>query len=219
MFLQGGPRRQAIMANRLQAAAKVPLLVAMDAEWGLDMRLDSSTHFAKQMTLGAMDDPKYVYQMGRDIARKMRALGVHVDFAPVLDVNSNPGNPVIGNRSFGENQHRVAALGIAVHQGLAGQPGDGRGQALPRPRRHRYRLARRPAGYQHRLGPPHGSGPGALPAVVRGRGDGRDCGPPLHAALRHDGRQNHHPLARAGDGLAEGQDGLQRAWCSPTRST
>ena len=118
MFMQGGPRRQALMANRLQAAAKVPLLMAMDAEWGLDMRLDSSAHFAKQMTLGAMDDPKYVYLMGRDIARKMRNLGVHVDFAPVLDVNSNPGNPVIGNRSFGENQNRVAALGLQYIKGL-----------------------------------------------------------------------------------------------------
>lgn len=118
MFMQGGPKRQALMANRLQAAAKVPLLVAMDAEWGLDMRLDSSAHFAKQMTLGAMDDPQYVYQMGRDIARKMRNLGVHIDFAPVLDVNSNPGNPVIGNRSFGENQNRVAALGLQYIKGL-----------------------------------------------------------------------------------------------------
>ena len=118
MFMQGGPRRQALMTNRLQAAAKVPLLIAMDAEWGLDMRLDSSAHFAKQMTLGAMDDPKYVYQMGRDIARKMRALGVHIDFAPVLDVNSNPGNPVIGNRSFGEDQERVARLGSQYIKGL-----------------------------------------------------------------------------------------------------
>jgi beta-glucosidase-like glycosyl hydrolase/CubicO group peptidase (beta-lactamase class C family) len=118
MFLQGGPKRQALMTNRLQAAAKVPLLIAMDAEWGLDMRLDSSAHYAKQMTLGAMDDPKLVYQMGRDIARKMRALGVHISFAPVLDVNSNPGNPVIGNRSFGEDQNRVAALGIQYIKGL-----------------------------------------------------------------------------------------------------
>ncbi|MBR7722211.1 glycoside hydrolase family 3 N-terminal domain-containing protein [Hymenobacter properus] len=118
MFMQGGPKRQALMANRLQAAAKVPLLMAMDAEWGLDMRLDSSAHFAKQMTLGAMDDPKYVYQMGQDIARKMRALGVHIDFAPVLDVNSNPGNPVIGNRSFGEDQNRVATLGSQYLKGL-----------------------------------------------------------------------------------------------------
>jgi beta-N-acetylhexosaminidase len=118
MFLQGGPRRQAQMTNRLQAAAKVPLLIAMDAEWGLDMRLDSSAHFAKQMTLGAMDDEQYVYLMGREIAHKMRALGVHISFAPVIDVNSNPGNPVIGNRSFGEDQERVARLGVQYIKGL-----------------------------------------------------------------------------------------------------
>ena len=118
MFLQGGPKRQALLTNRFQAAAKVPLLIAMDAEWGLDMRLDSSAHFAKQMTLGAMDDPRYVYQMGRTIARKMRALGVHISFAPVIDVNSNPNNPVIGNRSFGEDQFRVAKLGIQYIKGL-----------------------------------------------------------------------------------------------------
>ncbi|QKG51660.1 glycoside hydrolase family 3 N-terminal domain-containing protein [Hymenobacter sp. BRD67] len=121
MFLQGGPKRQVIMTNRLQAAAKVPLLIATDAEWGLDMRLDSTTHFAKQMTLGAMDDDKLVYQMGRNLARKLRALGVHINFAPVVDVNSNPGNPVIGNRSFGENQDRVAALGVQYVKGLQDQ--------------------------------------------------------------------------------------------------
>jgi beta-glucosidase-like glycosyl hydrolase/CubicO group peptidase (beta-lactamase class C family) len=121
MFLQGGPKRQALMTNRIQAAAKVPLLIAMDAEWGLDMRLDSSAHFAKQMTLGAMDDDKLVYQMGREIAEKMRALGVHISFAPVIDVNSNPGNPVIGNRSFGEDQNQVAKLGMQYIKGLQDQ--------------------------------------------------------------------------------------------------
>ena len=121
MFLQGGPKRQAQLTNRFQTAAKVPLLIAMDAEWGLDMRLDSSMHFAKQMTLGAMDDEQYVYQMGREIARKLRALGVHISFAPVIDVNSNPGNPVIGNRSFGENQDAVARLGVQYVKGLQDQ--------------------------------------------------------------------------------------------------
>ena len=121
MFLQGGPRRQALLTNRLQAAAKVPLLIATDAEWGLDMRLDSTMHYAKEMTLGAMDDDKLVYQMGRDLARKLRALGIHINFAPVVDVNSNPSNPVIGNRSFGENQDRVAALGVQYVKGLQDQ--------------------------------------------------------------------------------------------------
>jgi beta-glucosidase-like glycosyl hydrolase/CubicO group peptidase (beta-lactamase class C family) len=121
MFLQGGPKRQALLTNRFQAAAKVPLLIATDAEWGLDMRLDSTMHFAKQMTLGAMDDDRLVYQMGRDLGRKLRALGVHINFAPVVDVNSNPNNPVIGNRSFGENQDHVAALSVQYVKGLQGQ--------------------------------------------------------------------------------------------------
>ncbi|MCC2547864.1 serine hydrolase [Hymenobacter sp. BT175] len=118
MFLQGGPRRQASLTNHYQKLAKVPLLVAMDAEWGLSMRLDSSMHFAKQMTLGAMDDEQYVYQMGREIALKMKTLGVHVSFSPVIDVNSNPDNPVIGNRSFGENKEQVSQRGIAYIRGL-----------------------------------------------------------------------------------------------------
>lgn len=121
MFLQGGPKRQAILTNRFQAAAKVPLLIATDAEWGLDMRLDSTMHYAKEMTLGAMDDDHLVYQMGRDLGRKLRALGVHINFAPVVDVNSNPGNPVIGNRSFGEDQNRVAALSVEYVKGLQDQ--------------------------------------------------------------------------------------------------
>ncbi|MBG8552270.1 glycoside hydrolase family 3 N-terminal domain-containing protein [Hymenobacter guriensis] len=118
MFLQGGPRRQAQLTNRLQSAAQVPLLIAMDAEWGLDMRLDSSMHFAKQMTLGATDDDQDVYQMGREIALKLKTLGVHVSFSPVMDVNSNPSNPVIGNRSFGESKEDVAKLGVAYVRGL-----------------------------------------------------------------------------------------------------
>ncbi|MGI4863468.1 MAG: glycoside hydrolase family 3 N-terminal domain-containing protein [Janthinobacterium lividum] len=121
MFLQGGPKRQALLTNRFQAAAKVPLLIATDAEWGLDMRLDSTMHYAKEMTLGAMDDDQLVFQMGRDLGRKLRALGVHINFAPVVDVNSNPNNPVIGNRSFGENQDHVAALSVQYIKGLQGQ--------------------------------------------------------------------------------------------------
>lgn len=118
MFLQGGPRRQARLTNRYQAAAKVPLLIALDAEWGLDMRLDSTMHFAKEMTLGAMDDEQYVYQMGREIALTMKALGVHVSFSPVIDVNSNPDNPVIGNRAFGEDKEQVSRRGLAYIRGL-----------------------------------------------------------------------------------------------------
>jgi beta-N-acetylhexosaminidase len=118
MFMQGGPERQAKLTNRYQAQAQVPLLVAMDAEWGLDMRLDSSMRFARQMTLGAMDDEKYIYLMAREIALKMKRLGVNVSFSPVLDVNVNPQNPVIGNRSFGESKEEVTRRGVAYIEGL-----------------------------------------------------------------------------------------------------
>lgn len=118
MFMQGGPVRQAQLTNRFQAQAKVPLLVAMDAEWGLNMRLDSTMHFARQMTLGAMDDDRYVYLMAREIALKMNRLGVNVSFSPVLDVNNNANNPVIGSRSFGESKEEVARRGAAYIRGL-----------------------------------------------------------------------------------------------------
>ncbi|MHC2991612.1 glycosyl hydrolase, partial [Pontibacter sp. HJ8] len=118
MFMQGGPVRQVQLTNRFQSLAKVPMLIALDAEWGLNMRLDSSMHFAKQMTLGALTDEKYVYLMGREIALKMKRMGVHVSFSPVLDVNVNPQNPVIGNRSFGETKEEVARRGVAYIKGL-----------------------------------------------------------------------------------------------------
>ena len=87
-FFQGGPVRQANLTNHYQSLAKVPLLIAMDAEWGLGMRLDSTLSYPRQMMLGAMDDAPMVYHMGADIARQLRRMGVHVNFAPVVDVNN-----------------------------------------------------------------------------------------------------------------------------------
>ncbi|WP_146903396.1 glycoside hydrolase family 3 N-terminal domain-containing protein [Adhaeribacter aerolatus] len=118
MFMQGGPKRQVKLTNQYQSKAHVPLFIAMDAEWGLSMRLDSSMYFAKQMTLGAINEDKHVYLMGREIALKLKRMGVHVSFSPVLDVNSNPRNPVIGNRSFGESIEKVSSRGIAYIKGL-----------------------------------------------------------------------------------------------------
>ncbi len=118
IFFQGGPVRQAIMTNTLQAEAGVPLFIAMDAEWGLGMRLDSIPNFPRQMTLGAIQDNQLIYTMGAEIARQCRLLGVHINFAPVIDVNSNPENPVIGSRSFGEYKINVAEKGIAYMRGL-----------------------------------------------------------------------------------------------------
>jgi beta-N-acetylhexosaminidase len=118
IFFQGGPVRQAILTNHYQSLSKVPLMVAMDAEWGLGMRLDSTISFPKQMTLGAIQDNKEIYTMGKEIARQCRRLGVHINFAPSVDINSNPANPVIGVRSFGEDKYSVAEKGSAYMKGM-----------------------------------------------------------------------------------------------------
>ena len=103
MFMQGGPQRQLNLTNLYQNKSKIPLIIAQDAEWGLSMRIDSTSRFPWQMTIGAIEDSSLVYDMGLEIAKQCRRLGVHINFAPVVDVNSNPKNPIINNRSFGEN--------------------------------------------------------------------------------------------------------------------
>lgn len=118
IFMKGGPVRQAIMTNRLQAIAKTKLLIGMDAEWGLGMQLDSVPCFPRQMTLGSANKPEQVYAMGKDIARQMKLLNVHLSFSPVVDLNTNSRNPIIGNRSFGANSALVSSLSIAYMKGL-----------------------------------------------------------------------------------------------------
>jgi beta-glucosidase-like glycosyl hydrolase len=118
IFMQGGPVRQALLTNRFQEMAQVPLLIGMDAEWGLGMRLDSVANLPKQMTLGAANDSALTYAMGMLAAYQCKRLGVHVNFAPVVDVNNNPDNPVINARSFGEDKYRVSRLGIAYMRGM-----------------------------------------------------------------------------------------------------
>ncbi|MBY0424015.1 MAG: glycosyl hydrolase, partial [Cytophagales bacterium] len=118
IFMQGGPVRQATLTNRYQSKAKIPLFISIDGEWGLAMRLDSTVSYPRQMTLGAIKDVSHIYDMGAEIARQCRRIGIHIDFAPVVDVNSNPANPVIGFRSFGESKEQVAARGIAYMKGL-----------------------------------------------------------------------------------------------------
>ena len=90
VFFQGGPGRQAILTNQYQAISKVPLLIAMDAEWGLGMRLDSTISYPYQMTLGAIQDNNLIREMGKQIALDFKRLGMHVNFAPVADINNNP---------------------------------------------------------------------------------------------------------------------------------
>ncbi len=117
-FFQGGPVREAVLTNFYQSVAKVPLLISMDAEWGISMRLDSTIRYPKQMTLGAIADNQLIYDFGKETARQCKRIGIHLNFAPVVDVNNNPRNPVINDRSFGEDKYKVAAKGIEYMRGM-----------------------------------------------------------------------------------------------------
>lgn len=108
IFMEGSPTKQANLINRIQANSQIPLLVAMDAEWGLGFRLDSVMKYPVQMALGAIDNDSLIYQMGKEIGQQCRRIGVHINFAPVADINSNPKNPIIGYRSFGEDKNKVS---------------------------------------------------------------------------------------------------------------
>lgn len=118
LFSKGTPENQARLTNLAQENARVPLLMTFDGEWGLSMRLDNTTRFPKNMMLGAVKNDSLIYYYGREVARQCRLTGIQVNFAPDIDVNSNPSNPVIGIRSFGEDPKRVAKLGVAYARGL-----------------------------------------------------------------------------------------------------
>ncbi len=119
LFFQGTPQKQAELTNKYQALSKRPLMIAMDAEWGLGMRLPKQTiSYPKQLMLGAIKDNRLIYDMGQEVARQCRRLGVHVNFAPVADVNNNPDNPVINERSFGEDRHNVTAKSYMYMKGM-----------------------------------------------------------------------------------------------------
>ena len=118
IFSSGGPVRQAKLNNQYQAISKVPLLIGMDAEWGLSMRLDSTYAFPWNMTLGAIKDDKLIEETGRYIGEHCKRIGVHFNFAPDVDINTNPKNPIIGNRSFGEDRDNVTAKGLAFMKGM-----------------------------------------------------------------------------------------------------
>jgi len=116
---QGSPVKQANILNRLQALAKTPLLVTIDAEWGVGMRMtDSVLPLPKQMMLGAVQDSSIAYQYGRIVADQCKRIGIQVNFAPVVDVNNNPDNPVINDRSFGEDKYKVASFGVQYMKGM-----------------------------------------------------------------------------------------------------
>lgn len=118
IFFQGGPVRQARLTNNYQRLSEMPLLIAMDAEWGMSMRLDSCIRYPKQMALGAVTNDTLLEKMGKAIGDECKRLGVHVNFAPVIDVNNNASNPVINIRSFGENKNLVVKKSLAYFKGM-----------------------------------------------------------------------------------------------------
>ncbi|HNF28951.1 MAG TPA: glycoside hydrolase family 3 N-terminal domain-containing protein [Chitinophagaceae bacterium] len=117
-FFQGGPIRQANLTNYYQSIAKTPLMICIDAEWGLGMRLDSVIKFPRQLMLGAVQDVELIYQVGKAIGLQCKRLGIHVNYAPVIDINNNANNPVINDRSFGEDKNKVALFGTKYMQGM-----------------------------------------------------------------------------------------------------
>lgn len=117
-FFQGGPVRQAMQTNAYQSVAKTPLFIAIDAEWGLGMRLDSVESFPRQLSMGAFASSDLVYQMGAAIAEQCKRLGIQINYGPVIDINNNPLNPVINDRSFGQSKTKVIQQGVAYMKGM-----------------------------------------------------------------------------------------------------
>ena len=116
--MQGAPAPYAERLRRLQDRAQIPLLVSTDAEWGLGMRIDSTRSWPRALTFGAGNDTALTRAFGREVGRSLQAMSMHVNFAPVVDVNSNPANPVIGSRSFGSSTELAGVLGSAYSKGL-----------------------------------------------------------------------------------------------------
>ncbi len=131
IFFQGGPLRQARLTNRFQSKSKLPLFIGIDAEWGLSMRLDSTYRFPWNMTLGAIKDKNLLEKVGVQMGRESKRMGIHFNFSPVLDINTNPKNPIIGFRSFGEDKDNVSASAIAMMKGVQNQQVFSTGKHFP----------------------------------------------------------------------------------------
>jgi len=118
IFMQGTPIKQAQLTNTYQSLSKTPLMIGFDGEWGLDMRLQNTYRFPWNMTLGAIQDNSLIRKFGEHLGSHAKRIGIHVNFAPVVDINTNPLNPIIGNRSFGESKKNVTLKAIEFTQGM-----------------------------------------------------------------------------------------------------
>lgn len=117
-LFQGTSLQQALLINKLQAKARTPLMVCVDGETGLGMRFSDVIPFPDQLTIGAVQNPSIAYNVGEAIAAQCKRIGIQVDYAPVVDINNNPANPVINFRSFGEDKYKVASFGSAIMKGM-----------------------------------------------------------------------------------------------------
>jgi len=118
LIMQGTPTKTVNWINEFQDASRIPLLIAIDGEWGPGMRIDSTINYPYAQTIGAVQDTTFVYEMGRDIGEQLKQLGIHMNFAPVADINTNPNNPVINFRSFGEDKENVAVKSWMIAKGM-----------------------------------------------------------------------------------------------------
>ena len=118
LFLKSNPDNLIELLKRYNQKSNIPLLASIDAEWGLGMRLDSTQSFPWMMTLGAVQDDNLIYDFGVEVARQLKELGIHINFAPVVDVNNNPNNPIIDRRSFSADPGLVSNKGVAYMLGL-----------------------------------------------------------------------------------------------------
>ena len=118
IFFKGSPYKQAVLTNLYQQHSSIPLMIGIDGEWGLNMRLDSTVRFPRQMTLAAGGDSDAIYRMGNDIAEQCKRMGIQINFAPAVDINNNAANPIINSRSFGENKNKVTEFGYQYMKGL-----------------------------------------------------------------------------------------------------
>lgn len=112
------PEKQIALMNKLKSITQIPLLFGQDCEWGLAMRLYNTQEFPRNIDLGNLDDEQLTYEVGREIGRQCREMGLHINFAPVADVNVNPGNIVIGKRSFGADKDLVVRHAVAMMKGM-----------------------------------------------------------------------------------------------------
>ena len=118
-LFQGSPVKQATLSISLQAMAKTPILMCIDAEWGVGMRMiDSVLPLATPNDAGCSAGSSIVYQYGKVVGEQCKRIGIQVNYAPVVDVNNNPNNPVINDRSFGEDKYKVALFGIQYMKGM-----------------------------------------------------------------------------------------------------